>query len=89
MVRRAEKAEQSNGKEYCVLILISDCSIVDEVETARLIVKASHLPLSIIMIGLGESEFSFMDVLDGDEVALSYRNQQCARDVKVFFAFIH
>ena len=39
--RQAKKAAETKGKEYVVLILLSDCCIVDQVETARLIVEIS------------------------------------------------
>lgn len=34
------------------------------------IVRASSKPLSIIIIGVGDADFSDMDVLDGDIVTL-------------------
>ena len=52
-----------------------------------MIVEASHLPLSIIIVGMGENEFSFMNVLDGDEDSLSYNNHQCVRDVMTVYDF--
>lgn len=36
------------------------------------IVKASILPLSIIIVGVGNADFSNMDVLDADDVPLRY-----------------
>lgn len=41
--RHAKKAAETKGKEYIVLILLSDCCIVDQVETARLIVEISFV----------------------------------------------
>ncbi len=35
-------------------------------ETKELIVKSAFLPLSIIIVGIGEADFSNMEVLDGD-----------------------
>lgn len=31
------------------------------------IIKSSHLPMSIIIIGIGEADFTNMDILDGDD----------------------
>lgn len=81
-IERAKEAEATKGKDYVVLVLVSDCSIVDEVETTRLIVEASHLPLSIIIVGMGDHDFHFMDVLDGDAKMLSYRGKKASRDVR-------
>ena len=80
-IRRAKKAEETHGKEYVVLILISDCCIVDQVETLRLVVEASRLPMSLIILGMGDNDFHFMDVLDGDDEMPSLDGQTPARDV--------
>ena len=82
-IRRAKKAEETHGKEYVVLILISDCCIVDQVETLRLVVEASRLPMSLIILGMGDNDFHFMDVLDGDDEMPSLDGQTPARDVAV------
>ena len=39
--RRAREAEKTKGGEYVVLFLVSDCSIVDQVETTQLIIDIS------------------------------------------------
>ena len=79
--RRAKEAETKKGKEYVVLILLSDCGIVDQVETARLVIEASHLPLSLIILGMGDNDFQFINVLDGDDRTLSFNGEKPARDV--------
>jgi hypothetical protein len=35
-------------------------------ETINAIIDACNLPLSIIIIGVGEDDFTNMDILDGD-----------------------
>lgn len=94
--RHAKKAAETKGKEYIVLILLSDCCIVDQVETARLIVEislcfgewkspwrqGSELPLSIIILGMGENDFHFMEILDGDMKKLEYDGKVAKRDVE-------
>lgn len=79
--RRAKEAEATHGKEYVVLIIVSDCCIIDQVETTRMIVEASGLPLSLIIVGMGQNDFHFMDVLDGDVKRLSFRGKKAERDV--------
>ena len=39
-------------------------------ETIKQIVIGSELPLSIIIIGIGDADFSMMEDLDGDVVPL-------------------
>ena len=59
------KANQGRSV-YTILMIITDGSIHDMVQTKRLIVQASSLPLSIIIIGVGEADFTLMNELDGD-----------------------
>jgi len=36
-------------------------------DTKKAIIKAARLPLSIIIVGIGEADFTNMDILDGDD----------------------
>ena len=53
------------------------------------IVRASTLPLAIIIVGVGDADFSAMDVLDGDEEALysTTLRQYCKADIVQFVPF--
>ena len=64
MNRLAEEAATKNGKEYIVLMIITDGSIVDEVKTLETIAEACNLPLSIVVIGVGGGNFTFFNLLD-------------------------
>ena len=62
-----------NRKEenhYYVLMILTDGIIIDQIETINCIVEASKLPLSIIIIGIGNADFTNMKILDGDEKPL-------------------
>ena len=48
-------------------------------ETIDLIVAASELPLSIIIIGIGNADFKNMEILDADEFDLTDSNRQKAK----------
>lgn len=53
-----------------------------------MIVEASYLPLSIIIIGVGNANFDAMDVLDGDGKTLrNARGVPAARDIVQFVPF--
>ena len=57
-------------------------------QTRDAIVKASRLPMSIIIIGVGEANFKAMDLLDGDEGILkSLSGKPVARDIVQFVPF--
>ena len=51
---------------YHILLIITDGVIHDMSSTIDLIVECSKYPLSIIIVGVGEEDFSNMIELDGD-----------------------
>jgi hypothetical protein len=71
-----------------VLLILTDGAITDSQKTIDAIVQASFLPLSIIIIGVGNADFSQMNILDGDGMALRSSNGQiAARDIVQFVPF--
>eukprot|EP00349_Pseudokeronopsis_sp_Brazil_P000886 CAMPEP_0202961416 /NCGR_PEP_ID=MMETSP1396-20130829/5465_1 /ASSEMBLY_ACC=CAM_ASM_000872 /TAXON_ID= /ORGANISM="Pseudokeronopsis sp., Strain Brazil" /LENGTH=59 /DNA_ID=CAMNT_0049681209 /DNA_START=925 /DNA_END=1104 /DNA_ORIENTATION=- len=55
---------------YHIFLIITDGEIHDMDLTKKLVVDASNLPLSIIIIGVGKEHFEKMRTLDADEGAL-------------------
>jgi len=56
-------------------------------QTLACITKASRLPMSLIIIGVGNADFSTMDRLDGDGKLLKDDNGvACVRDMVQFVA---
>lgn len=67
---------------YHTLLILTDGSIHDMKETKDLIVECSQYPLSIIIVGIGDADFSNMITLDGDEQILrNSRGQAALRDI--------
>ncbi|KAG6646481.1 hypothetical protein I3843_07G011300 [Carya illinoinensis] len=65
----AQTAGQSlsyNSNKYFVLLIITDGVLTDLQETKDALVKASDLPLSILIVGVGGADFGQMEVLDAD-----------------------
>ena len=58
---------QGEPTNYFVLLIITDGIITDMEDTKRSIVAAAGLPMSIIIVGVGNEDFSAMEELDGDE----------------------
>ena len=56
---------------YHVILMLTDGCIHDMRETIDLIVEASELPLSVIIIGIGDADFKNMEILDADEFELT------------------
>ncbi|RVX18722.1 Protein BONZAI 3 [Vitis vinifera] len=65
----AEIAGQSlsyNSCKYFVLLIITDGVLTDLQETKDALVRASDLPLSILIVGVGGADFKQMEILDAD-----------------------
>ncbi|XP_076063545.1 copine-8-like [Oratosquilla oratoria] len=75
------------GDKYFLLLILTDGIITDMPQTKEAIVNASSLPLSIIIVGVGDADFAAMEVLDGDVVKLSSRGRYASRDIVQFVAF--
>ena len=54
-------------QNYFVLLLLTDGVFSDIGHTKRAIVDASSLPMSLIIVGVGDADFTDMNVLDGDD----------------------
>ncbi|KAI9144387.1 copine-1 isoform c [Paraphysoderma sedebokerense] len=73
---------------YFVLLIITDGEISDLDDTKECIVSASDLPLSIVIVGVGNAEFQSMDELDSDREMLMDRNgKRAVRDIVQFVPF--
>ena len=73
---------------YYILLILTDGVVNDLRETIDLIVEASSLPLSIVIVGIGNEDFSFMEKLDGDEIPLeNSQNVKRKRDIVQFIQF--
>nr|POE70425.1 protein bonzai 3 [Quercus suber] len=55
-----------NSSKYFVLLIITDGVITDLQETKDALVRASDLPLSILIVGVGGADFREIEVLDAD-----------------------
>uniref|UniRef100_A0A8C1Y8H0 Copine-3 n=1 Tax=Cyprinus carpio TaxID=7962 RepID=A0A8C1Y8H0_CYPCA len=81
-------AQQPNAAQYFVLLIITDGEITDLDQTRQAIVNGSKLPMSIIIVGVGEADFKAMEFLDGDNGVLkSVTGEPVARDIVQFVPF--
>ena len=55
---------------YYILMILTDGIIIDMKETIDYIVEGSKLPLSIVIIGIGDADFTNMEKSDGDKIPL-------------------
>jgi hypothetical protein len=84
-IEKAQQAKETfaNGGplEYTVLLMMTDGEITDFSRTKSLLSEAIDVPLSIIIVGVGNEDFSKMDELDGDGA------QKLGRDIVQFVPY--
>lgn len=56
-------------------------------KTIDLLIQAANLPLSIIIVGVGNADFSNMSRLDGDGGLYSSKGVKAMRDIVQFVPF--
>ncbi|ELR58752.1 Copine-7, partial [Bos mutus] len=89
-VARTAAAEERTreASQYYILLILTDGVVTDMADTREAIVRASHLPMSIIIVGVGNADFTDMQVLDGDDGVLrSPRGEPALRDIVQFVPF--
>ena len=93
MVRDLNNEVQNNLKNgmtmgYNILLILTDGQIDDLQDTIDELVIASFLPISVIIVGIGNGDFGSMDVLDADENPLfDRRGRKADRDLVQFVPF--
>jgi len=75
-VRSMASEQSSSNKLYSVLMILTDGIITDMDQTVDAIVEAADEALSIVIIGVGNADFSNMEVLDGDD-AIVWKLYNC------------
>lgn len=74
---RCSEIESSQyNQEYYLLMILTDGIISDLEKTIDEIVRGSDLPLSIVIVGVGNADFSAMDILDADTKPLYSRTHK-------------
>ncbi len=53
-------------------------------KTIDLLVQAANLPLSVIIVGVGNADFGNMNKLDGDSGLINSKGQRAQRDIVQF-----
>ncbi|KAM5207440.1 copine-7 isoform 1-T1 [Hipposideros larvatus] len=89
-VARMAAAEErtAEASQYYILLILTDGVVTDMADTREAIVRASHLPMSVIIVGVGNADFTDMQTLDGDAgVLCSPRGEPAARDIVQFVPF--
>lgn len=90
VIAYAEAKEVSQqSQQYFILLIITDGVINDKHSTVHEIVRASALPISIIIVGVGDENFEAMKELDADKTPLYSKilKKNMERDIVQFVPF--
>ena len=83
------KENESTTSIYHVILIITDGVIHDFDETKSTIIKTSYLPYSIVVVGVGNDNFSSMEQLSSDKHELIDKNgNKAERDIIQFVRFL-
>ena len=89
VVNYAQKRFLTNQNNYTVFLLLTDGIVNDLQASIDEIVRGCYMPLSIIIVGIGDEDFKKMDILDADDVPLvSSNGETMKRDIVQFVPFI-
>uniref|UniRef100_H3CJT2 Copine IVa n=1 Tax=Tetraodon nigroviridis TaxID=99883 RepID=H3CJT2_TETNG len=84
----SQEVHTKEAMQYFILLILTDGVITDMADTREAIVQASHLPMSIIIVGIGNADFSDMQMLDGGEgILCSPKGEPVLRDIVQFVPF--
>ena len=71
-----------------IALILTDGEIHDEKQVIDLLVASSRLPLSIIIVGIGNADFGIMDRLDDDDMNMrDTKGRKTERDIVQFVPF--
>ncbi|CAM9640078.1 unnamed protein product [Scytosiphon promiscuus] len=85
---RANRPLSQMEQRYDVLLILTDGIINDMQQTIDALVAASNLPLSVVIVGVGQANFSDMSMLDGDGGLLrDSAGTKASRDIVQFVPF--
>eukprot|EP00158_Paraphelidium_tribonemae_P005225 Partr_v1_DN27233_c0_g1_i7_m38564 putative copine family len=87
----AKRSKESRYPVYHVLTILTDgaISLTDKQNTIDAIVRASDLPMSIVIVGIGLADFTQMEELDGDDEPMlrDSRGNRAKRDIVNFVPY--
>uniref|UniRef100_W5M929 Copine-7 n=1 Tax=Lepisosteus oculatus TaxID=7918 RepID=W5M929_LEPOC len=84
----AGEEKSKDASQYHILLILTDGVVTDMADTRESIVRASYQPMSIIIVGVGNADFTDMQILDGDDGVLrSPKGEPVLRDIVQFVPF--
>jgi len=84
-------SELQNGQQdgklgYTILLVLTAGTIEHPMDTKRMLEHSAKAPLSVVIVGIGNADFSAMEFLDDDDLDPSFAKQN-KRDITQFVRF--
>lgn len=75
--------------KYLLIIIVTDGAMEDTQDTIDVLVSMGRLPVSLLIVGVGDADFSLMEKLDGDKQPLvsSVTSEKLERDFVQFVRY--
>ncbi|KAM3138198.1 hypothetical protein pb186bvf_009661 [Paramecium bursaria] len=87
-MQQARLIKEKKQDNYLILLILTDGETDDLKLTVDDVIASSHLPLSIILIGIGDEDFNKMKVLDNDDLSMvDSKGNISQRDLVQFVQF--
>ncbi|CAM9489319.1 unnamed protein product, partial [Laminaria digitata] len=84
-VAASQRTVNPENQTYHVLMIVTDGVINDMGNTMNALVAAADLPFSVIIVGVGNADFTLMEELDGDDVRIANNDgKKASRDIVQF-----
>ena len=64
IIRRGMNHVKESGNKFHILVIIADGQMEDEASTVSAIIEASKLPISIVLVGVGDGPWDMMEEFD-------------------------
>lgn len=77
IINKVAKYASEVKDTYYVLLLLTDGVVTDMPQTKQAIIQASGLPVSILIVGIGEADFTGMEEFDSDNNRLATQRDMC------------
>lgn len=86
-IQEAKECKIKNDR-YLILLILTDGQINDKNEVIDQIIECCDLPISLIIVGIGEGDFSLMEIFnDNDMKLVDSRGVKTTRDLVQFVEF--
>lgn len=82
LLKPKESAEEEGKQSYTLLLVLTAGNVENVKETKEQLIEASSDPLSIVIVGIGDADFSGMEFLDEHDAT-----KEDGRDITKFVRF--